>query len=572
MASAAEASSRLGTCSTNSEISTTSLTQSMKKLDGAMATGQSNYNAWRFRIVRILKEKDLLSTIEDSDIPVSASKDNQAFTIITLNIKDSQIPYIQDTRTTKEAWSALQEVHNGIGMNGRMVLMQRLWGLRMSEGDDMAQHLNLFRELSNQLQSLSQDGKGIDDTELVTILTLSLPESYEPLVMALQSRTDTVTFDIMAGRLLQESDRRQISQTTNSIQGGSNASQTAFTAQPPTVPRGQRGRGGYTFNGRGRGIFSGRNRGAGPGVSNRIPGKIRRNVAHTSSSAQTGSKCDYCRKVGHWKRDCYKRKSEEASQNGVTRRKEFTFLAEEVSDQPGVSWIVDSGVSQHLSCHRTQFTSYWRISKPQSITMADGTKIEAHGIGDIVLETKVGVIKLTNVWHVPNIGASLISMARMVDSGFSVEFNRDTCFVMYADIRTELGYRKGSLYYLTQDTVEPPSASMDQALIGLTTNQAPSATLKMWHRRLCYLTLDASTVWYLSSRVSGMQVRGKGEATAKICSICALGRQHKEAHTKGREKATEILKIVHTDICGPMQTPCLNGQKYLITFTDEMSG
>jgi len=91
-----------------------------------MATGQSNYNAWQFRIIRILKEKDLLGAIEDPASTVSASKDDQAFTIITLNIKDSQIPYIQDATTMKEAWAALKEVHQGIGMNGQMVWMQRL--------------------------------------------------------------------------------------------------------------------------------------------------------------------------------------------------------------------------------------------------------------------------------------------------------------------------------------------------------------------------------------------------------------------------------------------------------------
>jgi len=135
---AGEASSCTSTTSVNSGVSTTSLTQSIEKLDGGMATGQSNYNAWRFRIVLILKEKGLLSAIEDTDTPVSTSKDDQAFTIITLNIKDSQIPYIQDATTTKVACTALVDVHQGIGMNGRMVLMQRLWGLRMSEDDDMA--------------------------------------------------------------------------------------------------------------------------------------------------------------------------------------------------------------------------------------------------------------------------------------------------------------------------------------------------------------------------------------------------------------------------------------------------
>ena len=217
-----------------------------------MATGQSNYNAWRFRIIRILKEKDLLAAIDDST--VSSTKDDQAFTIITLNIKDFQIPYIQDATRTKDAWAALKEVHQGIEMNGKMVLMQRLWGLKMMEGDDMAKHLNQFRELSNQLRSLSVDGKGMEDSELVTILTLSLPESYKLLVMALQSRSDTVTFDTIAGRLLQKAGRRHISQANQTTQGNPHSPQSAFTAQRAAIAtRGYRGR--ISYQGRGRGGF-----------------------------------------------------------------------------------------------------------------------------------------------------------------------------------------------------------------------------------------------------------------------------------------------------------------------------
>jgi len=59
------------------------------KLDRAMATGQRNYTAWQFRIIRILKEKGLLSAIEDSDSSISSNKDDQAFIIIIVNIKDS---------------------------------------------------------------------------------------------------------------------------------------------------------------------------------------------------------------------------------------------------------------------------------------------------------------------------------------------------------------------------------------------------------------------------------------------------------------------------------------------------
>ena len=88
-----------------------------------------------------------MAAIESSTL--SAAKDDQAFTIITLNIKDSQIAHIQDATTAMEAWTFLKEVHQGIGTNGRMVLMQHLWALKMSERQDMAQYLNQIRELAN---------------------------------------------------------------------------------------------------------------------------------------------------------------------------------------------------------------------------------------------------------------------------------------------------------------------------------------------------------------------------------------------------------------------------------------
>ena len=145
-----------------------------------MASGTSNYQAWKFRIVRILKEKVLLQAIKenlDKTNSKALAQDNAAFTILTLNVKDSQITHIPECSTAKQAWESLHIVHQGIGASGRMVLMQRLWALGIVEGDDMAQHLNQFRELANHVGSLLANGKGKEENELVTLLSLSLPES-----------------------------------------------------------------------------------------------------------------------------------------------------------------------------------------------------------------------------------------------------------------------------------------------------------------------------------------------------------------------------------------------------------
>ena len=548
---------RSGTSST----STTSLTQSIEKLDGSMATGQSNYNAWRFRIIRILKEKDLLTAIEDST--VSTTKDDQAFTIVTLNIKDSQIPYIQDATTTKEAWAALKEVHQGIGMNGKMVLMQRLWGLKMVEGEDMAKHLNQCRELSNQLRSLSVDGKGMEDSELVTILTLSLPESYEPLVMALQSRSDTITFDTMAGRLLQEAGRRHIGQANQTAQGNLQSPQTAFTAQRALIAtRGYRGR--ISYQGRGRGGFRTRRQESfGSGSAGQEP---RRNTPTPQNT-----KCHYCGRIGHWKKECYKKKADEASAGTGERPKEFTFLAKDPISLPESGWIIDSGASQHITHYRARYLDYTAVNDQGSVTIADGTKLHAYGIGSIGVATKEGTITLRDVWYVPNIGTSLISVARMVDAGYRVEFNKTTCSISKKAMQTVLGYRHGSLYHINDMSASLLNTATveNKANLGLTTNQSSKATIAVWHRRLCHRSLDENALRYISPKVTDLHVSDKPNSAEKICGICAMGRQHKEAQTKTREKPSELLSMVHSDLCGPMQTPSINGERYFVTFIDE---
>ena len=82
---------------------------------------------------------------------------------------------------------------------------------------------------------------------------------------------------------------------------------------------------------------------------------------------------------------------------------EFSFLAEALTEVYQVGWIIDLGASEHLCGHRKDFTTYTHISKVHAITIADGTKIEAVGKGNIEIETEAGSIILIDVGHGPNI-------------------------------------------------------------------------------------------------------------------------------------------------------------------------
>ena len=200
----------------------------------------------------------------------------------------------------------------------------------------MLAHLNSFKELSTQVANLLADGVGIPDSDLVSMLSLSLPQSYEPLIMAVQSRADTITFDFLSGRLLQEATRRQAA--NNSTPEVNQQPLSALTASPGFRPRGQMSRGNYRmgYRGNGRGNFG---RGSRGGSSGGYRGR-----GYTQGTV-TG-RCHYCNKEGHWKNECLKRKGDLQKQTSEGHLA-FMGLASQEGEIP--EWIIDSGASRHLT-------------------------------------------------------------------------------------------------------------------------------------------------------------------------------------------------------------------------------
>jgi len=158
-------------------------------------------------------------------------------------------------------------------------------------------------------------------------------------------------------------------------------------------------------------------------------------MASTTIRGQSVTKCHDCGKEGHWNKDCYKRKANEGGNRNARGSREFTFVAENTGPAPSMGWIIDSGASQHLCGNRNTFSTYTNISKVQEITIADGTKIKANGVGTIEIVSQESSITLKNVWHVPDIGGNLLSVSRMVDPGYTVEFGQSSCNVRKSGVR-----------------------------------------------------------------------------------------------------------------------------------------
>ena len=55
------------------------------------------------------------------------------------------------------------------------------------------------------------------------------------------------------------------------------------------------------------------------------------------------------------------------------------------------------------------------------------------------------------------------------------------------------------------------------------------------------------------------------------CEPCLMGKMTKTPFSGTMERATDLLEIIHTDVCGPMNVEARGKYHYFLTFTDDLS-
>ena len=55
------------------------------------------------------------------------------------------------------------------------------------------------------------------------------------------------------------------------------------------------------------------------------------------------------------------------------------------------------------------------------------------------------------------------------------------------------------------------------------------------------------------------------------CEPCLMGKMTKTPFFGTMERATDLLEITHTDVCGTMSVEARGGYRYFLTFTDDLS-
>jgi len=90
----------------------------------------------------------------------------------------------------------------------------------------------------------------------------------------------------------------------------------------------------------------------------------------------------------------------------------------------GDKWVLDSGVSSHMTKHRDCIFNYMQLNVPKRVFIPNQDSILALGKGDIRLrmfiEGRNKIITWHDVLHVPTLGENLFSLPTARNGGLAV--------------------------------------------------------------------------------------------------------------------------------------------------------
>ncbi|GJY04159.1 retrotransposon protein, putative, ty1-copia subclass [Tanacetum coccineum] len=250
--------------------------------------------------------------------------------------------------------------------------------------------------------------------------------------------------------------------------------------------------------------------------------------------------CHHCKEVGHWKRNCpvylaelLKKKKQvgSASSSGIFTIELFAF--------PNKSWVYDTGCGTHICITKHGFREARKLKQGALyLYVGNGVRAQVEAIGsyDLVL---------------PN------GLVICLDNYFGISVSKNNVFYFNA-------IPSNGIYEIDMHDLVPNVNSIYNVSTKRAKHNLDSTYL--WHCRLAHIS---------KKRIEKLQQEGLLKSTDDEsfdqCVSCLSGKMTRKSFSHRPEMATDLLGIIHTDVCGPLRHVSRQGASYFITFTDDYS-
>lgn len=480
--------------------------------------GRDNYDEWVFAAQNFLVLEGMTGSIKK---PEESDADAKMKAKLILTIDPSLYVHIRDVKTTHDLWEKLRSLFDDSGFTRRISLLRNLISIRLENCSSMTSYVTQVIETG---QKLNGTGFAINDMWIGSLLLAGLPEKYAPMIMAIEHSGIKVTADAIKSKLLD---------MESTHDGSGNEVESAFA----TSKKWQHHKKSMATKCQNGGPMS------------------------AQKKTNVTVKCYRCKNVGHYRSQCPNISTNNPSSNTNTIRKQTNafsavFLTGSFSE---MDWYVDSGASVHLTANKNWLSNVIEETN-QEILVANKTTVPVQCSGDVQIVTMAGNsefdVNIEGVFCVPSLTTNLLSVSQLINKGNTVKFTDVGCSI-----------------YNTQNVLVA-TATLTNGVYKLNMPKRPllaAATVSgdIWHRRLGHV--NSEYINKMKNAVEGMHLDEKVDISNSSCIVCCEGKQSRLPFTHKGTRSDELLSIVHTDICGPMETTSLGGSKYYILFVDDYS-
>lgn len=479
--------------------------------------GRENYDEWAFAAENFLILEGMDIKKKKDAVTVTEADDQKAKAKLIMTIDSSLYVHVRNEKTANEVWERLKSLFDDSGFQRKISLLRHLISIRLESSESMTSYVTQIVDTSQKLRGT---GFQITDEWIGCLLLAGLTEKFAPMIMAIEHSGMTVSTDAIKSKLLDMS-----------AEVGSNGN-----GESALLSRGwQR--------------------------SNKSGSTADMSKPSTSSKTSMSEKsvktirCYKCKQLGHYRNQCTETKQKQVNAFSAA------FLNAKFSTE---DWYVDSGASAHMTANKEKLLRVREVCDVKEIVVANQMSVPVLCAGETQITTKVNNfqfdITVRDILYIPNLATNLLSVSQLIANGNKVTFKNNVCHIHnqqneligVADLQN--GVYK--LNIVKSDKVLAAAVQTTDA------NQ--------WHRRLGHINSN-DLQKMKDGAVEGVSYDDKADIRKSNCEVCCEGKQSRLPFPHKGHRSEKLLELIHSDLCGPMETRSIGQARYFLLFVDDAS-
>uniref|UniRef100_A0A2N9GVD6 CCHC-type domain-containing protein n=1 Tax=Fagus sylvatica TaxID=28930 RepID=A0A2N9GVD6_FAGSY len=456
-----------------------------------------------------------------------------------LNTLFDQLYDLFTTMTSpKEIWKALETKYKTEKQGTDKFIIQKYFDFKMMDNVSVLDQVHELQILVHKLNDLSIK---IPELFQVGAIIAKLPPSWNNYRKKLLHMAEELTLEQIGTHLRIEKESR--------IREGTNY-----------VSKVNEGTVNYVLNG-----------GVGSSKTNKSFRPNKKIVKKTNSNKdKKGRACFHCGKKGHYIRECRflknQMKEKELNTSEANVVDEIVAMVSEMqigmitevhmanAAENSSEWWYDSGATIHVCNNKMLFKEYVEAGNGLEVLMGNHNTAKVLGTGTVELILSSGKkLKLTNVYHVPDIKKNLVSASLLSKNGVKAVLESDKLILSKFGVFVGKGYSCNGMYKL--------NLIINKNDVGYA--YIVNSSL-LWHARLGHLNFK-----YMKYMSKHGLISYKQDVHDK-CEICIESKIRKKPFPS-TNRDSQLLELVHSDVCELNGILTRGGKRYFITFIDDFS-